>query len=333
MESYQNYSLDCGHNCFPDTGATGIRQEDDLTKEVSGLVIQKLRLLGKTVTDCTPYGQRFNSVGGSLGYRVQQSNNSKSQLHICIHFNKFNGSANGVEVFAISQVGREIAQRVCAEISSMGFYNRGVKDGSGLYVVKYTNCPCILVECAFCDSESDMSKYNAEGMANAIVKAVTGQVVQGGTPVQNPQPIKVVAQVPIQPKPQPQVDQTILRIQQTLNRLKIRDDNENALSEDGVKGMRTEQVIRRFQSICGIEQDSIWGNQSQNCADQILVKPLCGLPYVQRIPTRYIQWRLGTSIDGVFGNDTAYAVSQWQSRNGLDSDGIVGKISWGVLIG
>lgn len=46
------YGIDIGHNCPPDTGARGIRFEDDLTKEVGNLVIAKLKSLGHQVIEC-----------------------------------------------------------------------------------------------------------------------------------------------------------------------------------------------------------------------------------------------------------------------------------------
>ena len=171
-----DYTGDAGHNCIPDSGAVGIRVEDQLTKELWGLVQSKLKQLGYTVLDCTPYGQSFNKVGGSLGYRVRIANENGSKLHICIHFNATPGG-HGVEVYATSAAGREVAQRVCNEISKLGYTNRGVKDGSELFVVKYTYMPSILIECAFVDSAEDMNRYNAEAMANAIVKGITGQEV------------------------------------------------------------------------------------------------------------------------------------------------------------
>lgn len=164
-------SGDAGHNAYPDTGASGYRKEDELTKELWQLVQSKLRTLDYTVVDCTPYGQRFNSVGESLRYRCNVANGSSSAFHLCIHFNATPGGY-GVEAYAISA--REMAQQLIDEIAKLGFRNRGVKDGSRLYMVNNTNMPCVLLECCFVDSKEDMDRYNAESMANAIVKALTG---------------------------------------------------------------------------------------------------------------------------------------------------------------
>jgi N-acetylmuramoyl-L-alanine amidase len=168
-------SIDAGHNCTPDVGASGIRQEDNLTKEVVGLVVPKLRALGHAVIDCTPYGQTFSNVGAALAYRCAIANQNQTELHLCIHFNA--GGGEGTEVYAVSSKGKEFAQKILSAICSLGYINRGVKDGSHLYVVNQTDMPCCLVECSFVDNTNDMSKYNADSLANAIVKAVTGQDV------------------------------------------------------------------------------------------------------------------------------------------------------------
>ena len=34
--------------------------------------------------------------------------------------------------------------------------------------------PAMFIECCFIDSESDMARYNAEDIANAIVKGLVG---------------------------------------------------------------------------------------------------------------------------------------------------------------
>ena len=167
-------SGDAGHNSPPDIGANGYRQEDNLTKEVWNLVQAKLKDLEYVVADCTPWGTTFNSVNGSLSYRVKVANNSGSKLHLCIHFNA--GGGTGVECWAI-QGGKseQYGNKICEEISNaLGIRNRGVKDGSGLYIPKYTSMPCVLIECSFVDSKEDMDKYNDEKIADAIVKAITG---------------------------------------------------------------------------------------------------------------------------------------------------------------
>ncbi|SHI65146.1 N-acetylmuramoyl-L-alanine amidase [Clostridium cavendishii DSM 21758] len=166
-------SGDAGHNCYPDSGAVGIRVEDNCTRDVWKAIEAKLKDLGYGVVDCTPWGESFNTVGESLSYRVRQANNSDSSLHLCIHFNV--GGGKGVECWISDYGGRaeKFASQICDEISNLGYYNRGVKVGN-LYVPKYTNMSCVLVECSFLDSSEDMNRYNVNDFANAIIKAITG---------------------------------------------------------------------------------------------------------------------------------------------------------------
>ncbi len=165
------FGIDVGHNCKPDTGAVGIKTEDSLIMDVGNRVIEKLEALGHEVVLCKP--AKATSVRHSLGQRVAIANDNDVDYFVSIHFNAFNCKAHGAEVFAISQAGRNLAQKVLSEIIELGFFNRGVKDGSKLFVVKNTSAPAILIECAFCDSARDMKLFDAEKMAEAIARGLT----------------------------------------------------------------------------------------------------------------------------------------------------------------
>lgn len=169
------YGIDCGHNCPPDTGAVGWDKEDRLTRSVGNGVIAALRSRGHEVVDCTPKSAK--SVSNSLAQRVNTANTNNVDRFVSIHFNAFNKSAHGTEVFATSPSGRAIALPVVREIAELGFFNRGVKDGSHLYVVKNTNAPAILIECCFIDASKDKAIYNTDKMVSAIVRGLTGKDV------------------------------------------------------------------------------------------------------------------------------------------------------------
>ncbi len=165
------FGIDMGHNAPPDTGASGIRQEDVLTREVGVRLISKLNSAGHTVIDCTP--SSATSVIDSLRQRVKKANDENVSIFVSIHFNAFNREAFGTEVFAISNAAKGIATPVLNEIVKLGFFNRGVKNRN-FYVIKNTRMPAILVECCFCDSSRDMGIYNADKMANAIATGLIG---------------------------------------------------------------------------------------------------------------------------------------------------------------
>jgi N-acetylmuramoyl-L-alanine amidase len=172
--------VDYGHNCpGANTGAVGIRKEDDLIMEVGPLVTKKLEQIGHTVVLLKP---ESNYIGKTLTQRVEKANESNLDLVISIHFNQCPGGY-GTEVFAIGSEGRTYATQVLNEICALGYHNRGVKDGSGLAVVAGPVAPAILIECCFIDSQEDMDRYNAEELAVAIVKGITGQEVRDEEPV------------------------------------------------------------------------------------------------------------------------------------------------------
>ncbi|MGJ5632226.1 N-acetylmuramoyl-L-alanine amidase [Nostoc sp. CALU 1950] len=166
------FGIDIGHNCPPhDTGATGIKQEDALTKAVGTLLIQKLKAAGHTVIDCTPTSA--SSVNDSLRQRVNKANNNNVNVFVSIHFNKFNTKVNGTEIFATSNTSKGIAQSVLKEILKLGFNDRKVKN-AGFFVLKNTQMPAILIECCFCDAKVDMDRFDAEKMAEAIKDGLIG---------------------------------------------------------------------------------------------------------------------------------------------------------------
>jgi N-acetylmuramoyl-L-alanine amidase len=164
------FGIDIGHNCPPDTGASGIQQEDKLTKEVGEIVIKNLQDAGHTVVNCTP--KVASTPTDSLRQRAEKANSEKVDFYASIHFNAANKIANGTEVYALSKKGSEVANRVLEQLVALGFRNRGVKSAN-YFVLTHTNMPAILIECCFCDSPIDMAKYNAVAIANAITKGLT----------------------------------------------------------------------------------------------------------------------------------------------------------------
>ena len=178
------YNIHAGHN-FKVPGASGIFSETEEDRKVKDAVISKLRQLGHTVYDTTDNDGATQSQ--NLKNIVANCNSHSVDLDISIHFNAYNGQAHGTEVLLFGNGRhRDIGQRIVNEISALGFTNRGIKDGSNLYVVKYTNALAILIECCFCDNAEDAKLYNAESMANAIVRGITGQTAQSTQPTKTP---------------------------------------------------------------------------------------------------------------------------------------------------
>lgn len=171
MNNKVTLAIDIGHNAPYDSGAVGIESEDKLNLEVGSRLIRKCIIAGIRVVDCMPKG--VTSHGYSLRKRVEAANNEEADYFISIHHNACPGGY-GTEVLCYPEErAQNFASAILPEIVELGFRNRGVKHRPDLYVLKKTNMPAILVECAFCDSEIDMKNYNPEAMAEAIFSGIS----------------------------------------------------------------------------------------------------------------------------------------------------------------
>jgi hypothetical protein len=135
----------------------------------------------------------------------------------------------------------------------------------------------------------------------------------------------------VPPIVQPTVNNEVLKLQQILNKLHIHDGKGNSLVEDGILGNRTKEAVKRLQSICRLDVDGIAGQQTWNAINTILTKPLLKVGSTG-IAVRYLQHRVGSIIDGDFGNATKASVIRYQGANGLGLDGKVGPNTWNKLI-
>ncbi|MDP4145273.1 MAG: GH25 family lysozyme [Bacillota bacterium] len=122
---------------------------------------------------------------------------------------------------------------------------------------------------------------------------------------------------------------TIKNIQKQLNLILKKN-----LAVDGMEGQKTDSAIRDFQRIMGLKPDGIVGPNTSAAINEILDRPADGVNYPHyEYATRYIQYRVGAPIDGIYGNLTKAKVQNWQAANGLTPDGIVGSLTWSKLLG
>lgn len=176
------FNVHGGHN-FIVPGAGGCFSETSEDRKVKNLVISKLRSLGHTVYDCTDDAGK--TAKQNLANIVAKCNAHSVDLDISIHFNAFNGTAHGTEVWQYSNKTNTYATNIVNSLAALGFTKRGVKKSTGLYVLRKTKSKAILIECCFCDNGEDAKIYTAEKVATAIVKGITGQTVGTSTPANN----------------------------------------------------------------------------------------------------------------------------------------------------
>lgn len=312
------FGIDIGHNCNGDMGAIGIKKEDDLNIEVGVKVINKLKKLGYNVIVCNP--KQATTLKESLYKRVQIANINKVDIYVSIHFNS--GEKNGVEAYAVSEEEKNIAENILSEMEKLGYRNIGVKDGEEIYTLKNTNAKSVLINCGSIDSVEDMKRYSSHCISNAIVKGLTGKEFNNRNQCNcfnniNTQTVGVSTQV--------------LKVQQLLNRLKIDDYRRKALKEDGIMKNKTISAIKKFQSIVGLKRTGSLDKKTLKALDNIKSKPILKQKICNPRAIRYVQWRMGCISDGVFGTSTRNAVIKYQRKNKLNTDGIIGDITWCAL--
>jgi N-acetylmuramoyl-L-alanine amidase len=173
-------NIHAGHN--PDgkvaCGAVGLIKESTEARKVKNELIELLRDAGHTVFDCTI--DNGTSQGDILRRIVTKCNSKKADLDVSIHFNAFkkdyhiDGVTKGVEVciYTKNSKAKDEAERICKEISKLGYHNRGISIRDDLYVLKETNAPALLVECCFVDDADDVKLYSYHAMAKAICKGI-----------------------------------------------------------------------------------------------------------------------------------------------------------------
>lgn len=201
-------NVHAGHN--PDgkvgCGAIGLIKESTENRKVAKRVIELLVADGHTVYNCTV--DDGTSASNVLSKIVKKCNTHDVDLDVSIHFNasandkKGNGVTTGTECYVYSETSKaqDEAVRICNNIASLGFKNRGMKVRKDLYVLRKTNAPAVLVECCFVDDADDVKLYDTEKMAIAIASGIVGKDLTPKKVTATPQPVKTEAQKPFQVK-------------------------------------------------------------------------------------------------------------------------------------
>ena len=177
--------IDQGHNPEnPNAGAEGNGlQEQNLTYRIGIELAELLRQnpdFEVRLSRPTPSTALGTSNTTSLQARVSDANSWGADYFISLHANSSsNPDASGVEAFAYSRNGRAFAlgEDIVVNISqATGLRNRGMKVRPGLYVLRRTAMPAILVELGFISNPEEAALMNgnpalfARGIYNGIVE-------------------------------------------------------------------------------------------------------------------------------------------------------------------
>ena len=177
--------LDAGHGGSDSGAVSGSRREKDYTLDTTLATSAALRAKGYNVVLT-----RSNDTYLSLGTRTAISNEVKPKLFTSIHYNSYNGSANGTEVYynvkdknggLTKTAASNVLKRI---VNTFGFSNRGIKakaNSSGTdyyYVLRENKYPSMLIECAFIDSSKDMNKLNSDSKITNLGNQIAAGIAE-----------------------------------------------------------------------------------------------------------------------------------------------------------
>ncbi len=162
--------LDQGHNPRDfNTGAEGNGFfEQDITYTIGILLYDLLVSNGNfevRLSRPTPDTLLGTSNSSSLSERVREANAFGADVFISLHTNAAaNTNASGSEALIYSENSRvayELADDILENLNRVtGLRNRGIIERPGLYVLRFTRMPAVLVEMGFITN-----RYDAELMA------------------------------------------------------------------------------------------------------------------------------------------------------------------------
>ena len=341
-----------------DPGAVALgRRESDLNLAVSNAATAILRGWGYRVLN-----NRTTDVDRNITRDAERANENRVDALVEIHQNSNIGvPGSGSEVYrSIHDTGRgrQLAEAILRRLVSLGFADRGVRtmvNSNGqdaLGIIRLTNMPAVLVECAFMNNPADMARFDVNRVARAIADGVRdafpisggGTVAPGGLPAYPGLLLR-----------QGMRGESIRQAQRCLNAVSLRQPSIQRLVEDGIFGPRTLDAVRTFQRIFGLNPDGIigpltWAALSRECGT---ASPPTGegLPAypglilrigMQGESVRQVQRCLNNvsirqpsiqrlAEDGIFGPRTLDAVRTFQRIAGLNPDGLVGPLTWAAL--
>lgn len=239
----------------------------------------------------------------SLKKRTDAANDFLADFYLSIHHNAgINGkSGGGIEAYIYTKASKESLEwqkalytAVVNKTKLKGNRAQGICKAN-LHECRESNMPCVLLECGFMDSKTDVPIILTEKFADNVAEACVEVIVNKAK----------LKSIPKQSAPQTKKNNKVLAWQK-------------AAIKDGFTFSK-----------CGA--DGIWGDECYAVAKIAVCKKR--LTYKYKNLTEIVQAAVGVTADGKFGSKTQNAVKEFQKKNRLIIDGCVGLTTWQKILG
>ena len=253
-----------------------------------------------------PTGKTFIDVD----VRARKANNFKADIYCSFHHNAgINGGAGG-GITVLTYDNREELSNIRTKLYNALLNAGGIKGNRSqplqnrpdLAELRMTNMSAVLVEHGFMDSSVDVpiivTDAYAEKMANGWIDFFEKYLGIKKNPIA------------IKPVVKPSDKITVLEFQK-------------AAIADGFK-------FPKYGA------DGKWGNECVAVAKKNSVKLRCvgkSYSYKYKNLTKLVQKAVGSTVDGLYGEDTYADVVRFQKSKGLYADGVVGLNTWRAILG
>ncbi len=163
-----------------DSGAVGNGfKEKDLTLSIGKYCNERLKQYGietkiSRTTDCD----------SSINSKAAASNAFKADVCMDIHINAGGGDGSEVYYSHVSPNGKKLAQSIVDATLAIRQNTRGIKtkldtDGTDYFgMIRMTDAPAVLVECAFIDNATDIQIINTEAKRKVFGYAIADGVAK-----------------------------------------------------------------------------------------------------------------------------------------------------------
>ncbi|WP_053083303.1 N-acetylmuramoyl-L-alanine amidase [Clostridium cylindrosporum] len=297
--------IDMGHTLEgPNSGAVGIIKESEETRRLGKKVIKYLEDLGHNVVNCTV--DDAISSNDSLNKRVSKANEEHLDIFVSIHFNQSSGGY-GSEIYTANAKELPQAVKILKDLNALGFtsstrseLSRGIKDGSGLYVIRNTKSISMLVEVCFVDNPRDVALYKAN--LDKIAKIVADGIVVGS----------------INKGEKDEMTQDTVRL--------------SACSQNPISLSMVEE-IKILQNIVKLNQDGIAREELINKLPELKGGESRGVVTVMQRILIMKKFLSKGSDTGVIGPANKNAINRFKSEVGIPSSNVlVDKLTWRKLL-
>lgn len=307
--AYNQVNISSGHsiNC---QGMSDVINEVNEAIRVVNRVYEIVKASGK---QCYKYHDTSSSSSQNLANIVNFHNQYKDGIDVSIHFNAYSHTDNpmGVEVCYYNQ--SSLASEISLAISKAGgLKNRGGKQRTGLYFLKNTKKPAILIEICFGDSTKDCELYqtNFEAICQAIAKTLIGDIsndYQSEIKAENNVSTNVPPVVETKSDVQKAKEYVGNRCRELQTKLIALGYNCGGYGADGTLGQGTYNSLIQFQKDNGLDPDGLAGVKTFAKLDELISKKNSnsGDDWVRRLQQECnAQGFSNQVVDGIAGVNT-----------------------------